>query len=629
VSSVSSAGAQASDETYAAEPATAGNTASNHWLARDPVRTGLLLVLVIALGIRFSIIKDAFFNFDDYVFTTKAVENLGWGYFTTIDAGHLTPFTAGVMWLLAHLAPWNWGATAILLILGELVVAVLVWRLLTELFGRRLLVLVPFALYCLSPLTVHAFTWLAAALSALPLTAALAGALRHHTRYLRLGRHREVAFATLWVLFGMASFEKILVYFPFVVVMTLALSAGTVIRPRPLLDLFKRTWLIWVSYLGTAVGFIIFYLTRSGPRDGTALMVLPSPGQFWDFANTSLLRNFVPGVFGGPWAWTPTALASSPRAFEWICWVLALCVITGTLMVRQRIGRAWASLGVYLLCSFFVVALGRLQFGQWSGLVTRYLADSVLPLSVVVGMCLMPLRGEANAWLPLARSLSALLSRPVRVGVGSAAGLVVVTLALHSLSGFATVATANPFRKFVLTAQQSLTTLPASAQVYDAPLPVDVVGPLFGSYNLTSRFMAPVATAERRHEMYTLKRYTNPYYLAEDGHFVPMTVAGMSSPARLPGQCGWTPQAGEIAVPLTAAAYDWTWTVRVGYLAASDTQAAVVLGRDRQRVQLHKGLGQIFLPMTGGGDEVRVEEMNPDANVCVGDVQVGSPAPKK
>ena len=68
------------------------------------------------------------------------------------------------MWLLAHLAPWNWGATAVLLILGELVVAVLVWRLLTELFGRRLLVLVPFALYCLSPLAAPSFTWLAAAL---------------------------------------------------------------------------------------------------------------------------------------------------------------------------------------------------------------------------------------------------------------------------------------------------------------------------------------------------------------------------------------------------------------------------------------------------------------------------------
>jgi hypothetical protein len=37
---------------------------------------------------------------------------------------------------------------------------------------------------------------------------------------------------------------------------------------------------------------------------------------------------------------------------------------------------------------------------------------------------------------------------------------------------------------------------------------------------------------------------------------------------------------------------------------------------------------EIFLPMVGGGDEVRVEDMSPDANVCVGDVQVGTPAPK-
>jgi hypothetical protein len=69
--------------------------------------------------------------------------------------------------------------------------------------------------------------------------------------------------------------------------------------------------------------------------------------------------------------------------------------------------------------------------------------------------------------------------------------------------------------------------------------------------------------------------------------------------------------------------------VRVGYLSAGDTQATIVLGRDRQRVQLHKGLGEIFLPMTGGGNEVRIEDMSPDANVCVGDAQVGNPVPKK
>jgi hypothetical protein len=248
---------------------------------------------------------------------------------------------------------------------------------------------------------------------------------------------------------------------------------------------------------------------------------------------------------------------------------------------------------------------------------------------VVIGMSLMPLRGERHAWLPLTRSVSTRLPRPVRVGVGSAAGLIVVGLALHSLNGIATFSTANPYRAFALTARESLATLPASAQVYDQSLPVNVVGPLHLDYNLVSRFLAPVATVGRRREMYTLKSYTNPYYLAEDGHFVRMTVAGMRSPAPLPGLCGWTAKSGQIAVPLTEPAYAWTWAVRVGYLADRDTQATIVLGKDRQQVQLRKGLGEVYLHMVGGGNEVLVEDMKPGANVCVGDVQVGNPAPKK
>lgn len=606
------------------------SVAPNHWLARDPVRTGMLLVLVISLGVRFSILNDSFFKFDDYVLTTKAVESHGWGYLTEIGTGHLSPFALAVMWLLAHLAPWNWGVTAFLLILGQLVVAVLVWRLLTELFGRRLLVLAPFALYCLFPLTAPSFTWLAAALAALPLMAALAGALRHHARYLRLGNGRDVVLATLWVLFGMASFEKILIYFPFVVVFTLALSPATSLRPRPLLELASRTRLIWISYLGTAVAYVILYLARSGSGDGSALISLPSAGQFWEFVRISILRTFVPGAFGGPWAWGAQGLVNSPRVFEWISWILALFVVGGSLMLRHRIGRAWASLGVYLVMSFVVIGFGRLASSDpWIGLASRYLSDAVLPLTAVVGMCLMPLRGEQDAWLPLARSLSTRLPRAVGVGAGSATGLIFVGLAVHSLNGFAVLATETPDRTFALAARESLAKLPASAQVYDQPLPVNVVGPIFGEYNLASRFLAPVATAGRRHQMYTLKSYTNPYYLTEEGQFVPMTVVGTKSPTLLPGLCGWTARSGKIAVPLKGSAYLWTWAVRVGYLADRDTPATFVLGTDRQTVQLQKGLGEVFLRMQGGGSELRVEGLDPDAHVCVGDVQVGTPAPKK
>jgi len=241
----------------------------------------------------------------------------------------------------------------------------------------------------------------------------------------------------------------------------------------------------------------------------------------------------------------------------------------------------------------------------------------------------MPLGGELDAWLPLARSVSTRLPRAVRVWVGSVTGLLVVALAFHSLSGFAAHATNTPYRAFTVTARESLARLPASAQVYDQPLPVPVVGPVFGDYNLTSRFLAPVATAKRRQEMYALKSYTNPYYLTQDGHFVPMTVAGLKSAARPLGRCGWTARAGLVVVPLTEAAYEWTWTVRVGYLAARDTPATIVLGTGRTPVQLHKGLGEVFLRIQGSGREVRVEELDPGTDVCIGDVQVGTPAPKK
>jgi len=129
--------------------------------------------------------------------------------------------------------------------------------------------------------------------------------------------------------------------------------------------------------------------------------------------------------------------------------------------------------------------------------------------------------------------------------------------------------------------------------------------------------------------MYTLKSYTNPYFLTADGHFVPMSVTGMTSLPRLQGECGWTATAGQITVPLTGSAYFWTWTVRLGYLTDRATQATIVLGSGRHRVSLQKGLGEVYLPLRGGAGEVLLEDVNPEAHVCVGDVQVGTPVARK
>ena len=107
-----------------------------------------------------------------------------------------------------------------------MVLAALVWSLLVELFGRRWLVLLPYGIFCLTPLTLPAFTWLSAAIIWLPLMIAIAGApaLAHPLR--RHGRSRDAAFAVVWLVVGLASFEKIVIFLPYLVFFTVAITPG-------------------------------------------------------------------------------------------------------------------------------------------------------------------------------------------------------------------------------------------------------------------------------------------------------------------------------------------------------------------------------------------------------------------
>ena len=40
----------------------------DHWLVRDPIRTAVIVILLVSLAVRFSVVKDSFFITDDYAF---------------------------------------------------------------------------------------------------------------------------------------------------------------------------------------------------------------------------------------------------------------------------------------------------------------------------------------------------------------------------------------------------------------------------------------------------------------------------------------------------------------------------------------------------------------------------------
>jgi hypothetical protein len=430
----------------------------------------------------------------------------------------------------------------------------------------------------------------------------------------------------------MASFEKVLVLLPYLVAFSFVVVPELRLRTRTLVQFVRQTWLLWSGYAVITLAYVAFYVRGAGLSDANSAFRAPSLGELGDFAYKSVLQAFVPSALGGPWEWTPvspaTAIVSSPIAFDWAMWLLAAVLVLIVLATRRRAARGFVSLGVYVTFSILTLAISRVPVvGAVAGLETRYVADAMIPLCITIGMSIMPVVGEREPWLPAVRRVNpATLQQAVRVG-GVTLAVLVLAMSLRAMGGYASVHSANPHRPFVENARASIADLPASAQVFDVGLPVDVIGPLFLEYNEASRFLAPFASEERRHEMYTRQQYAKPYVLDSSGRLVPMRVDGISSPQPLAGACGWTSQGGTLTIPLSAEVFPFGWAVRLGYLASGSTTAVANLGAGTRTLTLEEGLGEVYFRIDGGAGQVQLTGLDPEVDVCVDQVIVGNPVP--
>ena len=598
---------------------------------RQRLRLAALTIGFLSLAVRASVLRDAFFITDDYMLSARAVENqLTFDYLTRVHTGHFEPIGFLVMWLHANYTPYSWGWASVFILGGQVLLLVVFWQLLVELFGRRLLILVPFSLLAFSSLTIAAFTWLSAAIIWLPLMIALAGLLRFHVRYVRDGRRRDAVFAFAWLIGGFAAFEKILLVLPFLAVFTLALENSYRERPLALLDILRRQWLVWTGYAVLAVAYIGMYFRGSQSAGATAAITAPSGSDLGDFVILSLGRTFIPGLFGGPWSWSMhsygLALVDSPRLFDWICWALFIVIVIGSITLRRSIAWYWASLALYIALSLAIIAVGRVPYmGTAFALETRYLADAVIPLIVVISVCLMPLVGETE---PLTADGQRWLTRPERVYwlPLAAATSVIVVLSLNSIAGYSAFSSNNPTRAFIANVRSSLGSLPPEAQVVDQDLPPNVLEPLWGEYNRTSRLLAPLVSPEMRDQMYTSTSFTDPYIVTVDGQIAPMRVEAAATSDPPAGWC-FNNDEGTITIPLTHDTYDWVWMVRIGYLSKDDFAASVDMNGPPQEVSISRGLGEVYVTVRGSGDELRLTSLPRSAQLCIGDVQVGTAAP--
>ena len=588
------------------------------------------LLVVVQLVLRAWIAAQGSFYLDDYVFIARMAHRAPQlTALLTDHAGHVMPGSFLLVWLLTELVPLHWPAAVGVDIALQLGVDIAMLRLLVELFGRRPAVLLPFAVFVTTALTLPATIWWAAAINQLPMQLAVLLACTAHVRYLRSGRVRDVAVATAAVLAGLAFSEKTVLALPLLA----ALSLLWFVDGRPLARL-GRAWWRWqeacVAYgvLGAAYGLYYLLAVPSPFRGG------PDVGGLCTLVIGQLVRSVLPGLLGGPWRWqyVPVTLPTTdvPVPAGIAAGLVCAGVVAASLLAHRGAGRAWLLALGYLVVDAALVAASRARVFDPSVFTReyRYLTDFAIVVVLCGALAFLPVRRAPRVLRPRARRWAA-VARAAGNRPGWAALAVAGLVAGSVLSGvgYAVGWADNASRDFVATARADLAARPGTTLLVDAPVPDRVMWSLLGPWTHASVLLA--AAPEEPAFLVDGQTVDELAMLDDEGHvrraWVQPAVAAPPGPD--PG-CGWAVANGPRVVALPTATPAGRWLVRLSYLSAQDNAGWVSAGDQlRAPVLLPAGLHDFFVQVQGPVREVTVELRDPTRPLCVWQVEVGVPRP--
>jgi hypothetical protein len=573
------------------------------------------------------------FLIDDLSFIGRSLNEAHWTASHLLEGwhGHLMPGAFALVNVLTDLAPWSYAPVAVVDLAGQALLSVLVLRLLTDLFGRRPAVLVPFTIFVLSPITLPAFLWWAASLNQLWGQIAMALILTAHLRYHRTGRLRWGLLGTAALVGGLAFSEKVVLMVP--VVFLFSLLWFTPGRPRARLVLaLRRSRAVWVSYAAVTVGYLALYVaTARAPEKAASSLTIAV-----ETLGTGVVRAVVPGIIGGPLTWAPIDTGGIADPADWLVVASILLVLLVMLFSVYRRARAvfgWLVVVGYVVVNAGLLGLSRATFtGPLIGAELRYHTDELLIIVVFGSLTLLPVVGTF-AIGPFQRLVprtpgSALgldippeASRRVEVLVSGALAATVLVLSTLSTVRFDPLWRSNAGRDYFATVERDLGRADGPVTIAEVAVPPEVQYPLAFPLNLTTflfaglepppRFLRPGHPAE------------DVFYLPdEDGHLRVGRVDGyVGEPGPSPS-CGYRVERDEVAIPLRGTTLNWVWTARIGYIASLDAEAVVTIGETSTPVPITAGAHTLYVVGQGAVDEVTISGLT-YGSLCTDDVEVG------
>lgn len=579
-------------------------------------------VMVAAqLAFRGWALYPSWFYTDDYRFLHDArADGFDLSYLRAPFDNQFMPVGRALAYLVAHSGNVDWGLTASLVLLLQLLATLAcVWMLLT-LFGARWGVLAPLGLYLSSAITMPALMWWSASLNQLPLQLVFFVSVATWVRYARSRRTTWLVLTFVALAFGLLCYVKTVLVFA--VLAALLLGWFTTGGPRQRVAQALRSYrpaLVVAVVLGAAFG--LYYIAEVPSIFQSTSWTLTGR-----LADTMLGDALPSGLVGGPWRWDtsnpPTGYAAAPDWTIHLAWLLLAALALYAWVTRRRTGRVWLLLGGYAVAAFALVLTSRAPVvGERLGLEYRYLTD-VVPVAVLcLGLLLLELRGAPGASARRADPLAVALPGP-RVLV--AVTVVVCVSGIVSSARYARIwHDDNPGATWthrVIDGLRGRGPVDLAAQ----PVPEDVVPAFSAPYN-TTRLLVPLLVDNARFPDTTDQLVV----LADDGRPTKALIA--TATTSLPGptpDCGWAVRGGDsVRVPMQGATYDYSWWLRVGYLGSADTDVSVEVAGTRRTVPVQRGPHSLFLQVDGVVDSVTFSGLPEGATVCVDTVEVGQAQP--
>lgn len=611
------------------------------WLSKR--RVGLTAVAMIALELvwKAGFLGHFYFRQDDIHFTEIALRSpLDWKYLTYVGSGHLHPGVLLIVWILARVALYNWGAASAVLLVMLAVASFAAWWLLRTLIGNRPALLIPLALYLFTPLTFANDSWWQSGIESAPLQAVIFLSLIAHVHYVRSGRVRHLAAAAVCLAVGLFFFEKaaVIPVLLFGVTAGFLLEGGLAVTVRQSLARYWRAWLLYVGMVAVYVAVLLISLRSSTVKPAPASL---STGL--SFSANLIKDTLLPGLLGGPWQWyfspnNAIAYSAPSSALTWLSLLVTAAIVVTSVMVRARAWRAWAILATWIvLADIGPVFLGRLSsFGRFSWLLeldTRYVADAAPVAAICVALAFWPVvqSQQEDSKRARRRQHEYFTSQTWRVvGLGLTAVLVVGSVV--SVQAYEKVTNTTNFygRTYLHNAQAALSVdYPRGTVIFNEAVPDFIMQAVFYDNDaLESAALGPMASAAASRNL----RWTphpegtidNLGMFSGSGTLTRAYVRGARSATLSPPNGCWPFHQGKAVIKFTAPAPVTTGLLRIGYLSYASETASISYGGVVRQFVVDVGLNSVYVPVTGSAGSVTV--LAPES-FCIGDAEAGNLAP--